>query len=492
LNRSLDRAPGSDLLFSAYLGLAALLPRLYVAIAWAREPVWDGHYYDFGARRIAAGYGYSDGIGGFHPWCHWPVGYSGVLAAAYRLFGDGPRVATVTGAVIGALLAVLTHRLARYELSPWRARAAGLLCAFHPGLIAYAALVMTETLSALAIVVAGLVWVRDRREHPLRGAILFGLAIGLGTLVHPSFLAYAPALLVLSGETLNDLFRPPNLQKALTASAIATACAFVPVLPWTVRNCRVMDRCTLVSTNGGWNLAIGSFPRATGRFETLRSSDGCAIVTGQVQQDECWRDLALATIQSDFGRWLGLVPNKLGFTFDHESFPVEYLHEADPERWSEDRRRSGRAWLTGAHRLWLTLAALGVLPAFGADAPRRRERADSSRDLTVALVCGAIMMAIAVMAWGSESSPFYLLAVAMMVVGWLTSASAGPVTRWALFCLSATVVTRAVFFGEDRYHIVVVPMLCLLAARVLLGHAEDTSNAPHGPKTATTRGEELR
>ena len=43
-----------DLFVSALIGLVAFLPRLYVAIAWTREPVWDGHYYDFGARRIAA------------------------------------------------------------------------------------------------------------------------------------------------------------------------------------------------------------------------------------------------------------------------------------------------------------------------------------------------------------------------------------------------------------------------------------------------------
>ena len=478
MNRSTDRASDRDLLFSAYLGLGALLPRLYTAIAWAREPVWDGHYYDFGARRIAAGFGYSDGIGGWHPWCHWPVGYSGVLAGAYRVFGSGPHVATLFNAVVGALLAVLTHRLARYELSRWRARVAGLLCAFHPGLIAYAALVMTETLSAFALVVAGLVWVRDRAEHPLRGAVLFGLAIGLGALVHPSFLAYAPALVLLSGETLVRSMRGPGLQKSVGAAALATACAFVPVLPWTVRNCRVMDRCTLLSTNGGWNLAIGSFSRATGRFETLRASDGCAVVTGQVQQDECWRDLAVATIKSDFGRWLGLVPKKLGFTFDHESFPVEYLHEADPDRWSEDRRRQGRAWMTGAHRLWLTAAAFGVAPVL--------------TRTPVPLLYTALLAITAAFAWGSDASPFYLLAVAMTLVGWLTSAAAGPVTRWALFCLTATIVTHAVFFGEDRYHVVIVPLLCLLAARAFARPAEGTFNTPHLSKTVSTRDDELR
>jgi 4-amino-4-deoxy-L-arabinose transferase-like glycosyltransferase len=493
LNRSPDRASDRDLFFSAYLGLAALLPRLYVAIAWPREPVWDGHYYDFGARRIAAGFGYSDGIGGWHPWCHWPVGYSGVLAAAYRVFGTGPHVATILIAVIGALLAVFTHRLARYELSRWRARAAGLLCALHPGLIVYAALVMTETLSALAIVLAGLFWMRDRHQRPRRGAVLFGLTIGAGALVHPSLLALAPALVLLSGEALTRSMRWPNLPKALAAGALATACAFVPVLPWTLRNCRVMDRCTLLSTNGGWNLAIGSFSRATGRFETLRSSDGCAVVTGQVQQDECWRDLALATIRHDFGRWLGLVPKKLAFTFDHESFAVEYLHEADPDRWSEDRRRRGRAWLTGAHRVWLTSAALGVVPVFGGGSARRPGGAGSPRDRAITLVSIAMLSATALLAWGSDTSPFYLLAVATTIVGWLTRASAGPVTRWALFCLAATIVTHAVFFGEDRYHIVIVPMLCLLSARAFARHAEDTSNVPHGLKTAShAESEELR
>ena len=62
-----------------------------VALAWAGEPVWDGHYYDFGARRIAAGLGYSDDrtvAGGlvWHPWCHYPVGYSAFLAALLPRF----------------------------------------------------------------------------------------------------------------------------------------------------------------------------------------------------------------------------------------------------------------------------------------------------------------------------------------------------------------------------------------------------------------------
>jgi 4-amino-4-deoxy-L-arabinose transferase-like glycosyltransferase len=455
-----------DLWFSAWLGVAALLPRLYVAIAWTREPVWDGHYYDFGARRIAAGFGYSDGIDVWHPWCHWPVGYSGLLAAMYRVFGSGPHVATVFNAVIGALLAVFTHRLARYELSTARARVAGLLAALYPGLVVYSALVMTEPVSALAGVVAGWLWVRNRDERPLFGAALFGLVVGLGTLVHPSFLVYAPALVVLTADTIRSSLTPPRLRASIAAGAIATACAFVVVLPWTIRNCLVMDRCTLVSTNGGWNLAIGSFARATGRFETLRSTDGCAVVSGQVQQDACWRDLAVATIRGDPARWLALVPKKLGFTFDHESFQVEYLHEADPDRWPEERRRQGRGVLSTAHRVLLTVAAFSIVPA----PPWSRKL----RPWGFALATLAI--GLSALAWMTDAAPFYLVAVACSIF-WRFS---GPVLRWAQLSLLGTLLTHAVFFGEDRYHVVVTPMLCLLAAGALRTHAENTSKKPHG------------
>ena len=51
-----------DVAFTLTVFLTALLPRLFVAIAWAKEPVWDGHYYHFGAERIARGLGYSEDV----------------------------------------------------------------------------------------------------------------------------------------------------------------------------------------------------------------------------------------------------------------------------------------------------------------------------------------------------------------------------------------------------------------------------------------------
>ncbi|MDC3953139.1 glycosyltransferase family 39 protein [Polyangium jinanense] len=455
---------GRDRLFSAALFVLALLLRLYVAIAWAREPVWDGHYYDFGARRIAEGFGYSDDVvvGGqrvWHPWCHYPVGYSGFLAIFYRLFGAGPMTAPVVNAVTGALVVVLVHRLARYATTKNRARAAGLLCALDPGLIVYAALVMTEPLAALGLVAAGWLVARDAKTKPMRGALLAGLTLGLATLVRPQSLLCAPALGLF---TLGDGTLRTKLKKGLVTAGIALATAVLVVLPWTARNCRVMDGCAFVSTNAGWNLAIGASPRATGRFETLRASDGCKVVTGQVQQDQCWRDEGLRWITNDPIRWLSLVPKKLSHTFDHESFPMGYLGEANPAAWPEPRKATGRAVLTTVHVALLALAALGLVAS---PLGRLPLRARLTQIAALLAVLGVVLHGIL-----SDAHPFWPLAVLIVLFGALPLPGAparNAAVGYLVFAVATVALTHAIFFGEDRYHVVITPVLCLLAALAL-------------------------
>jgi len=106
-----------ELGFGIALFVVALVLRLVVARSLSGEPVWDGHYYDFGARHIASGFGYADevmrdGQPTWHPWCHYPVGYSAFLAAFYILFGASHGVASFANALVGALLAVVTYLLA--------------------------------------------------------------------------------------------------------------------------------------------------------------------------------------------------------------------------------------------------------------------------------------------------------------------------------------------------------------------------------------------
>jgi 4-amino-4-deoxy-L-arabinose transferase-like glycosyltransferase len=459
-----------DRFFAILLFIIALAPRVWVALEMVREPVWDGHYYDFGARRIAAGLGYSDdtSVDGFtlwHPWCHYPVGYSGYLAFFYRIFGSGPLVAPLVNAATGAMLAVLTWMLARHALVTWRARIAGLIVALHPGLILYSGLVMSEPLAALLTL--GAFWLAVRDAQP-RGMILGALTLGVAALVRPQALLCAPFLAMLQPATPDeDTPLGPRRIAARRIAQVLVVCivTLVPVLPWTARNCRVMDGCALVSTNAGWNLAIGAFPRATGRFETLRPSDGCTEVTGQVQQDRCWFAYGAAQIRATPRRWLALVPKKLSYTFDHESFAVEYLREANPSAWPEARRVQIREVISWFHRVLLVIASLGCV------ALRFRGRGVWAQG--IALVA---LAAVAIVPNLGGVPTFWPLVVVLSIVPWLPIPGRPPMApalKLALALLATTVLTHAVFFGEDRYHMVVTPVLALLAASALRKPAEE-------------------
>jgi len=443
-----------DALFGVVLFAVALIPRLAVATHFASEPVWDGHFYDFGARRIAAGFGYSDDRDGiWHPWCHYPVGYSAALGLFYRVFGADLRVSACFDSIVGALLAPVTWALARRAIGETRARIAGAIVALHPGLILYASTVMSEPLAALATLTAFWLAVRDTR--PKRGLAIGALALGVAALVRPQALLCAPFLALV-------LPLPPRARRARTmfvAAVAACAIALVPVLPWTIRNCRVMDGCALVSTNAGWNLAIGSFSGATGRFVQLHAWDGCRDVTGQVQQDRCWFSVGVHAIRRDPLRWLALVPAKLGYTFDHESFAVEYLHQARKDDWPEERRTTWRGITSSVHRLLVTLAALGCVSFV------RAGRAGMVQGALIAIVLALLYF------FGNADAPtFWPLAIFACALPWLPLRGAPrrkPALLLPVALFATTALTHAVFFGEDRYHIVVVPTLAILAAAIL-------------------------
>ncbi|HEY0468075.1 MAG TPA: glycosyltransferase family 39 protein, partial [Polyangiaceae bacterium] len=426
-------SPSRDVPFTLAAFMVALLPRLFVAIAWAKEPVWDGHYYHFGAERIARGLGYSEDVLShghllWKPWVHYPVGYSAVLGFFYRIFGAELVVAPVLNALTGALLVVVVHRVARYYLSRDRARVAAGLSALHPGLITYSALVMTEPLAALLLLGAGLAALHFRGRA--QAIVYAGALLGLATLVRPASLLAAPLLIFT---------QPRPLWQAAARAAGASAVALLVVSPWTIRNCQRLDGCALVSTNGGWNLAIGAITE-TGRFQTLRAADGCPIVTGQVQQDRCWGEVGRAKIAAAPWQWLGKAPLKLSQTFDHESFAVEYLHEADPDSWPEGRRVAARELLTAFHRLLLSIAALAVVAW-------PRWRAQTRPAFFAQLGLGALVLGVAAYAGLSDAHPFYLLAVLIPLAAVLPLPGRprqGPAGGYLLSLLAATALTHVV------------------------------------------------
>src|SRR5262249_54157404 len=156
----------------------------------------------------------------------------------------------------------------------------------------------------------------------------------------------------------------------------------------------------------------------------------------------------LRWIAQDPRRWLGLVPDKLSFTFDHESFPMGYLGEADRDAWPEGLKARGRDLLSGVHRLLLGLAALGVVAWPFARGMRLHER----------LVQGALLLVVVALAARgifSDLHPAWPLAVALPLIAALPlpgRPANGRVIGYLAFAVASVAATHAVFFGEDRYH----------------------------------------
>jgi hypothetical protein len=195
------------------------------------------------------------------------------------------------------------------------------------------------------------------------------------------------------------------------------------------------------------------------------------VVTGQVQQDRCWAKIGKEVILKNPKRWIGLIPKKLGHTFDHESFAIEYLREADPSSWPEPRRVAARHLLTLFHRLLLVAAALSTVALIGARVSRQPGNLWGLRREW--LVQTGVLIGLCVLAayaFADVHHPFYWLPVIapLIAIAHLPGRPPqGSVGRYLLGLLAATAFTHAVFFGDDRYHIVVAPALCVLAAAAL-------------------------
>jgi hypothetical protein len=87
----------------------------------------------------------------------------------------------------------------------------------------------------------------------------------------------------------------------------------------------------------------------------------------------------------------------------------------------------------------------------------------------------AVIFALAMYGFVDDYHPFFWLAVITPLLALLHLPGRprqGPVGRGLLALFALTSATHAVFFGDDRYHLVVTPALCILAAGALRSHYE--------------------
>lgn len=433
----------------------ACVARLAVVV-WAGQdfaPAADGRYYDIVARRIAEGQGYTwlwpDGAVTYA--AHYPVGYPAFIGSVYALFGARPLWAMVANALVGALGVSAGFELLARATSRNLARIGAVVLALHPALLLYTPALMTEgmTTSLLSIATAFAARAKDGRRRWWMAA---GLAIGAATLVRPQSIVLAPILAAFTlplrvTDAMVGTVRLRALGPLVVRAVAVTALALAVCAPWTVRNCVRMDRCALVSVNGGWNLAIGT-ETEDGAWRELSVPPECREVFAEAAKDTCFGKAARARIAREPWDWLRRAPRKVRVTLDYFGAAPWYLHEANAVRFPYRAKVILGVIETVVSRLLLAGALVTVTRIVG---PRKRGRQ----------ALAALGLVACVLVPGTVG--YVALAVAILALGLPRLLRASPLLGMTAATIVTTVLIHAAFFGAGRYGLVVVPFVTLLA-----------------------------
>lgn len=444
---SVAGAPTRGWRATAWISLFAFGVRASVAL-WAagRFPASaDGQYYQKLALRLAAGEGYTwpwpDGVVTYA--AHYPVGYPAMLAVLYAIFGPSLTVAMLFNAVVGGLGAGAAHRIARRGATPRMALVGALAVALHPALVFYTPAIMTEGITASLLSIALAVLLEVRR--PWLGLVLGGVLLGVATLVRPQCILLAPFLGALHPASTSI---PKRAKSAAAVVVVALLCC----APWTARNCVHMNRCALVSVNGGWNLLIGT-QTEQGAWTELAVPEECRNVFDEAGKDACFEKAAKASIAARPGAWLAKAPQKVAVTFDYFGAAPFYLHLANAGAFSEDAKLRLGALETVVARLLLALALL-VATRLAMKRTAVGVAGRRARIAWLALGLAALGFALSRHAWPAYG-----------VLGLLAARLARdePLFGFASAVLLSTMAIHAAFFGAGRYGLVVVPFVTLIA-----------------------------
>lgn len=397
----------------ALIFLLALVLR--VAFVLAVEPVpptdSDPDWYDTVARNLASGRGFVLDNG--EDTAFWPPGYALALSTVYVLFGSGLTVAKLFNAVLGALTVLPTYGIGAAVFSRRAGLVGALLLALYPGHIFWTPILFSEIFFTLLF--SSAVWLllvvspatTWRRPLPLLG---MGLVIGAATLVR----AQASILLVV--VLVYWLLAAGNWREQFLKFGIAFLAAAALVVPWTVRNVVTFDSPVVLSANAGYNLYVGHSEPAEGRFRF---------------PEELW---------AEFGE-PGVLTKEKELSLNETGFRRAREFIADnPEE---------EPWLTVRKIYWLFHSdsdSLLWIESFGRTLiePQTRERMVTLVD---GYYYGLLALAfVGVPLWASWRDRRRLLLV-LVLVPWFA--------------------VHAVFFGEPRFHIPVLPIFAVLATRPL-------------------------
>ncbi len=151
----------------------------------------------------------------------------------------------------GATVVATAWTSRRWGLGPVGSLIAAGIVAADPVLVSQARMVMTETLAAFLV---ALTLLATTKSGPW-GVVYGGVGFGFATLCRPSLLPAA----ILSALAVVFL-GPERLSRRVGLSLLLLLATFAVLMPWALRNARVLGEPVWTTTHGGYTLALANNP----------------------------------------------------------------------------------------------------------------------------------------------------------------------------------------------------------------------------------------
>ncbi len=238
-----------------FLGLGLLLRMLWITLV-PTQLYADWKWYDDAAYHMSQVWRYEEnGM----PTAYWPIGYPLFLAVIYWIFGHSYFAVHFINVLLSLCICAFTYLVARRLISPVSARLSLVILALFPSQIFFTNVLASEILfTALLLAVIHLL-LKERERTFMLVPLMVGILLGLMILVRAVALAL-PFLIVLF-----YLGSKRRLVLVLRDAALTILVSCLTLLPWLVRNKLVLNDFT-VATSGGINLYIGNSSISSGTW----------------------------------------------------------------------------------------------------------------------------------------------------------------------------------------------------------------------------------
>jgi 4-amino-4-deoxy-L-arabinose transferase-like glycosyltransferase len=383
----------------------ALFTRLACVAAMApRQPYSDETHYIAQACGLAEGRGYVDHSGS--PSAYWPVGYPALLSVGYRLGGSSGTINSVLQIALSLGTVVVVAWIGTAAFGVRIGRGAALLLAVYPNHVFYSTLYLTEPLFCFLVTSSIALLLRGVQvDGAGKQALFFAVAgISLG------LAALARSVIVLFPAVLPIWFLRQSwpISKVFTRTALITICTILTVGPWIWRNHSVTGKWSTISSNGGDNFWAGNAPGTLGGYaRPTNLGVGLRMGTGDLETRE-YR-LGLRAIGDHPMQAFLRVFQKVSYFFALET--------------------DGALW---------NIKGFGKPP----------------------LALAVCMLALA--------NAAYLIVVSFAILGIVTTPGKSALVSLFLLLTAYLVGVTVAFFGDPRYHYVLLPIASIFAVKGVL------------------------